>query len=511
MSGRRVAIIGAGVSGLAAGSYLQACGFSTEIYEMASIAGGVSVSWRRDGYVFDGATNWLPGSSAALNLHGILAEVIDFSKLDIIEFDEFARIELLDGTIFRVWKDCDLLEREMLRISPHDRAVIRAFTGAVRKIRTFSLPVWKTQELYTPSDLFRLFRDHWRLLFFVLSWRGATIDKFFSRLKSERLRTCMRMIFPHHGFFSLLALLLPVGWMCMRTTGYPIGGSARFNEVLLERYCLLGGSVRFNRRVRRIIIGSGRAVGLELWDGSTVQADAVLSSADGYETLINMLPEATVPAALRGRFGRLDLYPAMLQISFGVRRTFKGLGNKIILQLRRPIPAGDDPGMSTAIIRLCGFDPTLAPRGCTSVIVTLRTSDEQYWIDLRAKDPQRYASEKKRIAEAVTDELEQRFGNIRTSIDTVDVATPATYVRYTNIWRGSYQGWAPTPAMVGRSLPRRIRGLEGFYLCGQWVESGGGLPRAVLSARNTVQLICRDFKTVFTPPPPTAQVQERRA
>ena len=165
--------------------------------------------------------------------------------------------------------------------------------------------------------------------------------------------------------------------------------------------------------------------------------------------------------------------------------------------------------MATVTIRLCGFDPTLAPEGCTSMIVNLRTVDEKYWIDLRTADPQRYASEKKRIAEAVTEELERRFGNIRTSIDTVDVATPATYVRFTNTWRGSYQGWAPTPAMVGRSLPKRLKGLYRFYLCGQWVEAGGGLPRVVLSARNTVQLLCNDFKVAFTPPSPDMQRQRR--
>ena len=77
------------------------------------------------------------------------------------------------------------------------------------------------------------------------------------------------------------------------------------------------------------------------------------------------------------------------------------------------------------------------------------------------------------------------------------MATPATYVRYTSNWRGSYQGWAPTPLLVGRTLPKTLPGLGGFYLTGQWVEPGGGLPKVVLSARNVAQIICRDDGVPF--------------
>jgi phytoene dehydrogenase-like protein len=149
------------------------------------------------------------------------------------------------------------------------------------------------------------------------------------------------------------------------------------------------------------------------------------------------------------------------------------------------------------MVRVCNFDETLAPKGKTSVIVHLRTTDPQYWIDLRKRDRARYAAEKKRAADGVISTLERRYGDVAAKVEVVDVCTPATIVRYTNNWQAAYQGWAPTPELIGRSLPRTIDGVRCFYMCGQWVDPPGGLPRVIISARMAVQTLCRDRRQPF--------------
>jgi len=42
------------------------------------------------------------------------------------------------------------------------------------------------------------------------------------------------------------------------------------------------------------------------------------------------------------------------------------------------------------------------------------------------------------------------------------------------------------PLPIQKALP----GLRNFWLAGQWVEPGGGIPMVGLSGRNVVQLIC---------------------
>jgi phytoene dehydrogenase-like protein len=83
-------------------------------------------------------------------------------------------------------------------------------------------------------------------------------------------------------------------------------------------------------------------------------------------------------------------------------------------------------------------------------------------------------------------------------VEQADLATPATYEHWTGNWQGSYQGWLPTPRILGRRLPYTLPGLENFYMAGQWVETGGGLPPSALSGRYVTQLICARDSKVFT-------------
>ena len=64
-------------------------------------------------------------------------------------------------------------------------------------------------------------------------------------------------------------------------------------------------------------------------------------------------------------------------------------------------------------------------------------------------------------------------------------------MRYTGNWRASFEGWLPTPAYLTKGLPRRLPGLDDFYMAGQWVQPGGGLPTGVMTAREVQQLICK--------------------
>ena len=78
-----------------------------------------------------------------------------------------------------------------------------------------------------------------------------------------------------------------------------------------------------------------------------------------------------------------------------------------------------------------------------------------------------------------------------------DVATPVTFERYTANWKGSFEGWDMSTRTFGMRMSKRLPGLGGFYMIGQWVEPGGGLPPAVMSARHAIQLICRQDKRPF--------------
>ena len=91
--------------------------------------------------------------------------------------------------------------------------------------------------------------------------------------------------------------------------------------------------------------------------------------------------------------------------------------------------------------------------------------------------------------------LEQRFPGISKEVEMVDVATPLTYERYTGNWKGSFEGWLMTPqnaSTIFKRMRQTLPGLQHFYMCGQWVEPGGGLPTSIASGRRLVQTMCKE-------------------
>jgi phytoene desaturase len=77
-------------------------------------------------------------------------------------------------------------------------------------------------------------------------------------------------------------------------------------------------------------------------------------------------------------------------------------------------------------------------------------------------------------------------------VEVTDVVTPYTFWRYTLNWKGSWEGWLITPQAVRTAIERTLPGLERFYMAGQWVMPGGGVPPVLYSGSHAVQLLCRD-------------------
>lgn len=482
-------IIGGGLGGLAVGSYLLMNGYRTHILEQANQCGGVAVTWDRKGYRFDGATNYLPGSSPALNAHHIIGEIIDLGRLRFYDYPEFIRIEH-QGEVFRVYTDAERLRAEMLRIAPEDRRVIEEFVGAVRRFGTFALPFEKAPETFTVFDAVSFVVRNLPLLLFRSRWGSISVAQYARRFGNPSMRAMFQQIFPHHEHFAVMAPIAPLGWMNRKVAGYPMGGSSRIIELMEERYRSLGGTIEFHKAVEQIRVEQGAATGVTCEDGSEYGADIVVSAADLHETVFDLLRGRHVSRGLARKFREYRPFSALVQVSLGVKRSFDGEAEKLNTPLARPLTMGSHTA-TDMMVRVLNFDPSYAPPGKTAVIVQLRTHDCDYWRELRERDRSRYRDEKQRVAEAVIESLEKRFGNVAENVEVCDVATPATYVRYTRLWKGAHQGWAPTPGVIGRPQPKTLRGLRNFYLAGHWISPAGGIPAVIAIGRQVAQIVCK--------------------
>jgi phytoene dehydrogenase-like protein len=238
-------------------------------------------------------------------------------------------------------------------------------------------------------------------------------------------------------------------------------------------------------------------VGVRLVDGTEHRADTIVSAADGYATIFGMLEGRYVNDEVRGYYDELPIFPPIIQVSLGIARDLSDKPQTVYCPLEEPITIAGETRERIGWRHFC-YDPTVAPPG-KSVVVTMFPSNYAYWQEL-LQDGERYDAEKKEIAIKVIDQLDKRFPGIADQVEAVDVATPITYERYTGNWQGSMEGWLITtktmPMSTGGGMDKTLPGLDRFYMTGQWVEPGGGVPGVASSARRAIQMICKqDGKT----------------
>jgi len=510
MRDRSIAIIGAGVAGLAAGCYAQMNGYRTRIFEMHGLPGGVCTSWRRDGYIFDGCLQWLMGSRPGSPLNRTWQELGALTGRDVVDHDEFLRIEGRDGRTLVVYADADRLERHLRELAPADAALSHALCEVIRRCAELDRG---SSSAHGIAGATNWLATGVRLLPAVptlAGWLGITWQELAARFTDRFVRDAIRSICDVPEFPALLGLM-PLIWMHARDAGYPIGGSLAFAQAIEQRYVELGGQISYGARVEKILVEDRRAVGVRLADGSEHRSDDVVSAADGHATIFGLLEGRYANPAIRRAYQAQPIFRPLVQVSLGVARDLSAEPHALTFPLPTPAAIAGEVRESLTV-RHFGYDPTLAPAG-KSVLEVLLETDYDQWAGL-ARDRGHYDSEKDRIAEAIVQALDQRFPGLAGEVEALDVATPMTWERITGNWRGAYEAWLPTRGNLMSSLRggtgRTLPGLERFFMTGQWV-SGGGLPAVAPAARSLVQAICKRDRRPFTTSVATCPPAQREA
>jgi phytoene dehydrogenase-like protein len=490
---KSIIIIGGGLTGLAAGCYGRMNGYKTTIFEMHDKAGGVCTAWKRKGYTIDGAMNWLVGTKPGSSFHKSWEELGAAKDWKIYNHDRFSITENKDGKTFTVYCDAGRLEQYLLEFAPEDKDVIKDFTGLLRST-SLDIPTDKPSDLYNFFDKIKMVK-YLPFMRLIKKWGKVTVKDFVGRMKNPFLREMFPLVFGSE--IPMIWSLISLSLQNRKMAGYPIGGALALVDSLEKRYRNLGGEIHLKSKIAKILVENDKAVGIKLSDGKEYRADYVVSAADGRSTIFDMLGGKYIDDTIKNMYDHPKLFLPLVYVGLGVSRSFDdvppSLGG-LSYPLDKPIViAGKEEKRINVLVYK--FDPTLSPAG-KNVLVVSYTTDYEYWQKLR-QDLQRYQAEKERICNDVIAGLEQRFPGIKAQVEMRDVATPVTWERYTGNWRGSYEGWQFNTSSFTSSMKKTLPGLDNFYMAGQWVNPGGGMPTAALSGRHTIQYICKKDKKKF--------------
>ncbi len=262
-----VAIIGAGMSGLAAGIRLAHFGKRVCIFERHHAVGGLNGFYSHGGRRFDvglhAMTNYVRPGTKGTPLGKLLRQLR-------IEREEFALCEQRQSRIafgphgadtLRFTNDFAVLESEVARRFPAQIDGFRRLTAAIRAHDDVALDAVPHSARQVVQEYLSdpLLED---MLFCPLMYYGSATE--------------------HDMDFGQFAIMFKA--LFLEGFARPLDGVRVILRVLLEKYRAAGGERRMKCGVKHIVAHEGRATALTLDHGEDITADHVLSSIGAPET-----------------------------------------------------------------------------------------------------------------------------------------------------------------------------------------------------------------------------------
>lgn len=489
---KKIVIIGGGVAGLSAGIYAKMNGFDAEIVEMHSITGGQCTAWDRKGYRFDYCLHWLVGTRKG-PFNDIWKETnVLNDSVQILDHEVHTKLFSEDGREFIIYTSLDRWEQYLCDFAPEDSDIIKKMCNDMRKssfLQPFQDPPGLRNLGQSISSMFSMMP----VMILFMKYGRKSCDQYFGKLgfKNESLKNFLKSMYGSRDF-SALAFIMMFAWFNQKNAGYLIGGSLPMAQRMTDRYIGLGGRLTTRARVAKIVVENNIAKGVILSDGKEIKADYVISAADGHSTIFDMLDGKYLSGKISNAYDNWDLFTPIVQVSFGINRVIKSEVPVETWMIKNQNIGSTKTINGYSIMNYC-YDPTMAPEG-KSVMVMRFESPWDLWKEM---DKDEYSKEKERIEQDARAILEKRYPGIAESIEICNVATPVTDVNYTGVWKGSYEGFMPSSKNLMDNISPVIPGLKKFYMAGQWLFPGGGLPPAGQSGKWAIQYICKEEKIRF--------------
>ncbi|MCC7508767.1 MAG: NAD(P)/FAD-dependent oxidoreductase [Planctomycetes bacterium] len=456
-------IIGAGMSGLAAGIRLAMYDKKVVVLERHYVWGGLNSFYQFKGHQFDvglhALTNYAARGARGLPLSRLLKQLrIRWDDLDLHQ-QGFSAVSF-PGVKLKFSNEFELLRSEVARAFPQQADGFDALTRAVREFNELDLeaPQQDARPVVRRFINDPLLED---MIFCPLMYYGSAREH---DMDWDQFVVMFKSIF-FEGFSR------------------PQQGVRHILKLLIDRFRKAGGELRLKTGVRRILTDGNRATGVELDNGETLTAETVLSSAGLVET--ERMRGQEPGAQATGKLSFTETISVLDQPAkhVGIEETIVFFSNTARFNYAQP---ADDVDTSSGVICMPGnFDLPSTPRDHLVRITNIANYDR--WAALGSAGFQPASGAGLRPAPQAADETSaahagatpalpyytakqhwyerscadaiSHIADFRPHVTLVDMFTPRTIRHYTGHEGGAVYG-SPKKLRTGAT------GIEGLYIIG---------------------------------------------
>ncbi|MGH2659950.1 MAG: phytoene desaturase family protein [Actinomycetota bacterium] len=521
---RDVVVIGGGHNGLACAAYLAQAGLDVLVLERRDVLGGAAVT----------EEPW-PGyrvSSASYVVSLMPPRIVDELRLkrhgyavSIITPDYF--VPFPDGTSLTLWGDVGRDAESIARFSKKDADAYvefdRYFERVARLLKDLLFVVPPNLRM---RDLPRWVRTAGR----VRRWTGRDVHEAV-RLFTMSAADFLDEWFDDERVKGALATQAIIGGWCGPMSpgsayvlmhhwigevdghagawGWVMGGMGGVSGAIGRAAEAAGTEIRTNAEVHRVAIDAGgRAVGVELADGSLVKAKLVVSGAHPVTTYLDMVGEDRLPDDVVRDVGRYRSRSGSVKVNVALSElprfpSWDQDGN-VHLGLAAVSPsieylerAWDDAKYGRAsehpyveVVFPTAHEAGLAPEGKHVMLAFCQYGP----YELREGS---WDTERERFGKRVIDALGEFAPNLPDAVEHMEVLAPKDIEERFGLVGGNIMHGELTPDQMFSFRPIPFYGdyrspVPGLYLCGAGTHPGGGVMG--VPGRNAATVVLRDHR-----------------
>lgn len=514
----QVLIVGAGMAGLTAASYLARKNFKVLLLEKNDKTGGLLGSFEKDGFFFDSGPRALVNS-------GIIKPILNDLGIEWEYYENKITLGIEDHLLeINTLADLKNYQRILTELYPENVKDITKIVDYIRQLSEYTRILYEfdnpnfSNQMNDKSYIFKRLLP-WMVKFLhaikKLNDFNVPMENFLSRLTSNQ--SLIDIITQH--FFRQTPTYFALGYFHVYMDYfYPKGGTGSLNDLLREKIIESGGEIRLDAQINEVIPSERRISDSQ---GNNYHYDQLIWAAD-LKTLYQVLEPAgldnktvqkieTDSARILSSKGAesvfmtylsVDRPPSYFEQNGGGHLFFtpskQGLcetnreEREALIQNFDRLTKEDVLGWLDKYIHLNTYeisipalrDHTLAPEGQSGVMISFLFD---YQIVKKVQEAGWYDEFKDAVENRVCAVLSQTlYKDLDKDILFKFSSTPLTINKLTGSSEGAITGWSfeQTPPVISKlqEIPKSVKTpIPNVYQAGQWAYSPAGVPIAMLT------------------------------